>query len=395
MKIKRNTIREQDDIIAARQEAGSRHRALDGAVRLDQALKANPDAARKLGKIDNPRGKPLSVPPAWVEAAARDGIDTTWTPQMRAWSDYIRTAREGRDLSASGATGSYLVPPGGFLADVLFGIRYSTSIASRCRLWESPHGNPATFPTLTAEPSTNAVQIGENTGMTDTNDPTFGRVVFGQTPIYVMPGLLRVGRSLIADAAVDIEGLVTEAFAWRISRQLDADFLATALAGVSQTSTTAANTGVTYADIVNWAYSLDLSARGSDSAAIVVSPATAKAFAALADTAGRPLLVSANYKVVSDNATQFGSQQSRTVKVPTILGVPVVENRNLASIAAGATVGVFAAWDRAFVMRFVEASVMRLSERWADYGQVGFNGWARIDGQVADANSAVRLVIHA
>ncbi len=378
MKLKRNLIVGQSDAIAASQVVGSRHRALVAGVRTDQNLKA--------------RGKPGL--PAWIAQAERDGINTSWTPQERAWSRYVRTGQESRDLSAGAATGQYLIPQGGFLADVLFGIRYSSSIAGRCRTWDSPHGYPATVPALLSEPSTNASQVNENTQSLDTADPAFTRVVFGECPIYNMPGLLRVSRNLVADAAVDVESMLTEAVAWRISRQLDADFLTTALAGTSQVSTTATNAGVTYADIVSWIYSLDLAARGSESAAIVVSPATAKAFAQLADTAGRPLLVSANYTAISDNADQFGSRQSRTVKVPTILGVPVVENRNLSNIAAGATVGIFASWENAFLMRFVDCGITPLFERFADYGQIAWNGWIRVDGQVADANTAVKLAVH-
>jgi HK97 family phage major capsid protein len=396
MKLKRNLITGQADAIADGKLAGSRHRALDGAVRLDQALKANPDAARKLGNV-NGRGKPLSVPPAWVDAAARDGIDTTWTPQMRAWSDYVRRGKESRDLSAGAATGQYLVPQGGFLSDVLFGIRFSSSISGRCRVIETPHGYPMTVPTLLSEPSTNASQIGENTQSLDTNDPNpFGRVVFSECPIYNLPGLWRLSRNLVADAAVDVESMLTEAMAWRVSRQTDADFLTSALAGVTQTSTAASQTALVYQDIVNLIYSLDLAARGSQSAALIVSPATAKALASLQDSSLRPLLVDSTYTFVSDNADQFGSQQSRTVRVKTIEGIPVLEAKSLpAALTAGATVGIFADWDQAFLMRFVDCGITPLFERFADYGQIAWNGWIRIDGQVADPNAAVKLVMHA
>ena len=40
------------------------------------------------------------------------------------------------------------------------------------------------------------------------------------------------------------------------------------------------------------------------------------------------------------------------------------------------------------------ASILRLVERWADFGQVGYNAWCRVDGQVADANAAVKLAVH-
>jgi HK97 family phage major capsid protein len=388
MKLKRNLVRGQSDAIADGQVVRSRRRALETGVRTDQGLKAE-------GKTDA-RGKPMRMPAGWIAQAERDGINTSWSLQERAWSNYGRTGRESRDLSAGAATGQYLVPQGAFLADVLFGIRFSSSIAGRCRVWDSPHGYPATVPTLLTEPSTNASQIAEDTQSLDTADPSFGRVVFGETPIYNMPGLVRVSRNLVADAQVDIESMLTEAVAWRVSRQLDADFLTTALAGTTQTSTAASQTALVYQDIVNLIYSLDLSARGSQSAALIVSPATAKALASFQDSSLRPLLVDSTYTVVSENADQFGSKQSRQVRVKTIEGVPVLEARSLpATLTAGATVGIFASWENAFLMRFVDCGITPLFERFADFGQIAWNGWIRIDGQVADANTAVKLVMHA
>jgi len=48
---------------------------------------------------------------------------------------------------------------------------------------------------------------------------------------------------------------------------------------------------------------------------------------------------------------------------------------------------VFGRLDKYLVRRVREMSVLRLVERFADYGQIGFLGFARYDGQLIDAGA--------
>jgi HK97 family phage major capsid protein len=95
------------------------------------------------------------------------------------------------------------------------------------------------------------------------------------------------------------------------------------------------------------------------------------------DTTGRPLWAPSVADGVGD----------------TINGHPYTVDNNLATLATGSRSVVFGDIRAAYVVRQVTgAQTLRLTERWADYLQVGFLGFARFDALVQDNNAAAVLV---
>jgi HK97 family phage major capsid protein len=156
---------------------------------------------------------------------------------------------------------------------------------------------------------------------------------------------------------------------------------------------------ITVADIIAWVYSLDLAHRGSSGAAIIVSPNTAEYMRGIVDGNGRPIMLDQPMRTVPMGDEAFGSTQPvQFLSVPTLFGIPVLESKATAisNLGPGNTVGVFANLASAFVIRVASScEVQVLQERWADYGELGYIGRARVDGAMLDPAASNALVAHA
>jgi HK97 family phage major capsid protein len=349
--------------------------------------------ARTLREFDERRAE--------IEQAGRNA-----TNGELAYRQYLRTGdAESRDLAAGATTGSYLVPPG-LLGPLLFGVQYFSAVVGRARLWHSvsangtPFGGPATVPLVTGDVADSVGTVAEGTQSTQTNLGGSGGitdVAFSNAPLYIAKNLLRVGFALMQDAQVDFAELVDEAFAMRIARQLDSDFIGTIAAGASQVTTTAGATSITLDDLASLVYdNLDTAHIGAPNTALVVSRATAKYLREnVKDSANRPIVSDMALNTSTESSEQFGGHMTRTVRTMSLWGIPVVTSRAMSDIGSTNVSAILANFDSAFIFRFVEASVLRLSELWADYAQVGFSGWFRADGKIADQSALAVLRQHA
>jgi HK97 family phage major capsid protein len=136
--------------------------------------------------------------------------------------------------------------------------------------------------------------------------------------------------------------------------------------------TAAANTGansIGYADLINLIHSVDPSYRRG--AAFMLHDTTVRFLKTLLDKYGRPLWVPA----VKDNEPD------------TICGYKYVVNQSFPTLAASATTVAFGDWQKFIVRRVKDLSVIRLDERFADYGEVAFVGFSRIDSNLIDAGT--------
>lgn len=118
---------------------------------------------------------------------------------------------------------------------------------------------------------------------------------------------------------------------------------------------------------------------------------------ALLDGNGRPVFVPAG---------SFGSIVTGAAAknldlgggVDTLLGYPIVVNNDLPDSAASGSAAcvLFGDFQSGYIIRDVTASmaVLRLEERYADYGQTGFIGYIRGDGNIDDAAALRSLANH-
>jgi len=95
---------------------------------------------------------------------------------------------------------------------------------------------------------------------------------------------------------------------------------------------------------------------------------------------------------LKDSQGQYLWQPSLQAGIPnTLAGYPVVINNDMATLATSSKSVLFGNIKDAYLIRMVkDVTLLRLVERYADYLQVGFLAFSRVDGTLQDAN-AVRV----
>ena len=228
--------------------------------------------------------------------------------------------------------------------------------------------------------------LDENTQISE-QDVAFGQ---GKLKAYTYTSkLIRVPLQLLQDSAIDIEAFLARRIGERIGRAV-AGHIATGAGttqpvgvadatvgfGVGVTGATGNTTTVTYDSLVDLEHSVDPAYRGS--AQYALNDLTLAVIRKLKDSQNRPLWV----------PSVAGGVPS------TINGRPYTIDNKLPAPAANAKSILFGDFKTGYIARRVSgAQVLRLSERYADYLQVGFFGFARWDGVIQDA-AAVKAYKH-
>jgi len=234
--------------------------------------------------------------------------------------------------------------------------------------------------------STIGEQIDENSQVAG-GDVSFSNVSFGAFKYSTK--LVKVSLELLQDSYFDIERLLADAFGKRLGRILNTKFttgagttepkgiVTAATSGVaaaagSATNTGGAETGATTIgsnDLTELEHSVDVAYRKG--ASYMLHDNTLKSLKQILDKYGRPLWA-----------------PGLTANTPdTINGYPYFINNDMAAIAPSAKTVLFGDLKKYKVRRVRDLMVLRLSERFADYGQVAFIGFARYDGNLLDAGT--------
>ena len=304
-----------------------------------------------------------------------------------------------------GVAGGYFVPAG-FVYDVEIATKYFCPMAdgSVIRILETATGNVLPYPTNN---DTNEAWyiIGEAVQVSDqgqtSNYPTPGTVPSGQPGNLAMgqvlfgawkgtTGLVRVSLEILQDSAFDLEDFLKNAFAVRMGRGYE--YYLTRGSGVNQptgivTAVVASGQGATIAtgsstndgsvntgsnsigtnDLISLEHAIDPTYRRGGK--FMFHDQTLKTIKQLLDKYGRPLWVPG----IAVNAPD------------TVLGYPYVVNQSMSQIAAGATTVLFGSLNKFLMRKVRDLSVLRLDERFADYGEVAFIAFSRIDSNLLDA----------
>jgi len=145
-------------------------------------------------------------------------------------------------------------------------------------------------------------------------------------------------------------------------------------AGNTVTAATGGATSVTYNNLVDLEHAVDPLYRAKGK--YMFHDSTLKALKKLVDSANRPLWQPAL-------TASFGNGAE-----PTILDHPYVINNDMPVMAANADSILFGDLTK-YLYRKVAGgtTIMRLTERYADFLQVGIMGFLRADGQLVDAGT--------
>jgi HK97 family phage major capsid protein len=315
----------------------------------------------------------------------------------RAFGAYLRNAVgdlsvEDRTVLADGfvdkralgvgtnTAGGYTVPPG-FRDQLIQTMKAYGGMLQVAEIINTDTGANLQWPTNDDTGNVGAI-LSENTQLTQ-QDVTLGT---NSIDAYMYTSkLVLVSYQLLQDSAFNMEGWLQARLAERVGRILNAHF--TTGTGSSQpdglvtgaptgkTGATGQTTTVLYDDLIDLIDSLDPAYQGN--AQFMLSQASRKAVRKLKDTTNQPLW-----------------QPSIQAGVPDrLLGYPYVVNQDMPAPAASAKSILFGDFRQAYLIRLVtDFTIIRFSERYADFLQTGFTGFQRADGTLQNAN-AVRAYV--
>lgn len=320
---------------------------------------------------------------AW--AAFREYLvkgETRMSEENRA----ILTGRdpEFRDLGVgTGSLGGYFVPQG-FVYEIEEAMKWFGDMLNVCSFLDTATGNPLPHPTDNDTTNTGE-QIAENTQVSD-QDVSIGQITFNAWKYSTK--MIKISIELLQDSAFDMEGYIKSKFAIRLGRILNTKFTvgvgttepngiitagtagptAVGSGGNTGNADSATNT-VGSIDLIELEHSVDKAYRRG--AAYMMHDLTLKYVKEILDKYGRPL-----WKPGLDAGDP-----------DTINGYPYHVNNDMATLAASAKTVLFGQLSKYTVRRVKELAILRLNERFADYGQVAFIGFARYDGNLLDAGT--------
>jgi HK97 family phage major capsid protein len=357
------------------------------------AAAADPDFETRLARRYIERGED------GLTASERQTISKFIERQQRhsrAFRDYLRrglqdmTAEnrqalsEFRDMGAgTGNLGGYFVPQG-FVYEIEQALKYYGNMLGISRILDTATGNPLPYPN-----DNDTSNMGEIVGegvQVSAQDVSIGHIIFNAYKFSTK--MVKVSIELLQDSAFDIESYLKDKFAIRLGRILNNKFtvgagtteptgvITAATAGPtavgSSGNTGGSETGGTtigYIDLVELEHSVDpLYRRG---AKFMMHDSALKKIKEILDKYGRPIWVPG----VATNAPD------------TILGYEYSVNNDMATVAVNNHTVAFGPFEKYLIRRVKELAVLRLVERFADYGQVAFIGFARYDGNLLDAGT--------
>jgi HK97 family phage major capsid protein len=311
----------------------------------------------------------------------------------QAFARYMRVGTEGLDVEdkqilrggfqqfdpkaaagvATGAAGGFTVPPA-FRQKIVTRLQFIASMRQLAEVITTETGAKLPWPTVDDTANEGAI-LGENTQVTEQD------VVLGQADLdaYMYTSkLIRASFQLLNDSAFDLDTWLANILATRIGRIQNRHY--TIGTGVNQPDglftsatvgkTAASATVVTYDELVDLTESIDPAYTEGGNCGFVMSQAARGGMRKLKDGQQRPLWEPSVQAGTPDRFMGYGLTINNYVPIP----------------AANATSIGFGDVREAYVIRDVtDFTLLRLTERYADFLQVGFLGFQRSDGTLQNA----------
>lgn len=382
------------------EENDKHERACARIDEIDKTLKSverHAEIDRRHAEIDNERAEVrafnlgTSVEQARDEIREYDEAFTTYAVRGReALSVEQRQVLEARLAEKraqgvlTGAGGGYAAPEG-FWSKITETMKfYGGMLESGIETITTSTGNPLSWPT-NDDTSNTGSWVGENADVSTSTDVSFGAKSLSAH--ILTSGVHKVSLSYLQD----VDPVAAEAFLTRALGRRNGRALNTALTtgsgvgrpygiinGLSTGKTTASATAITYAEIIDIEHSVDRDYRTN------------------ARYMMHDLILAYVRKIVDSNGQPLYQVSYRVGEPDSINGRPLVINNDMDStVTTGKKTIAFGDFRSSYVYRTVTGGqVMRLTERYAEYGQVGFVTFSRHDGLVQDS-SAVKLLVQA
>lgn len=341
--------------------------------------------------VVNPAGTPRRG------AATEDTYDNAFWNYVRSGGKATDGLQISNDQSEGvGSQGGYLVPPL-FRQKLIERLKAFGGIGAVASRYTTGNGNPVEWPTIDDTANVGEI-VQEGNTFSSQADLAFGTNGLGAYSYVAGGGAgnpLRLSLELIQDSAFDLEGLLTRLLATRINRIQAVHFAVGT--GVAQplglvTGKTlvqsAANTGLTYEDLVTYVHSVDPAYRAN--ARWVMNDLT---FAAIKKIKNP---TSGDYVYIGGGTNNI---QTPSQEPGMLLDFPVTIDQALpAYVNASPTTPaiVFGDIEQGYVIRDVKDVQLLVNPytRMANR-QVEFTAWARADATQQDSNAYVVGTGHA
>ncbi len=283
------------------------------------------------------------------------------------------------------AAGGYLVPDG-FRTKLVERMKAYGGIANVAEEFNTSTGAPIEWPTIDDTANVGEI-VAEGGTFASGADMTFGTADLGAYK-YMSGGAsnlpVRVSVELLQDSAFDVEALVSKLLGIRIGR-IQAQHLANGngsgqplglVYGLTPVQT-AANTRVTYADLVSFIHSVDPAYRAN--ARWVFNDTTMGIIEKIVDSHGDPVF------------RGWGANFNEGFNEQRLLGYPVTIDQAMPDMDVDDSTdhwGAFGDIREGYVVRRVR-DVQLVVDPYsrAAYGQVQFHAWARMDATQQNTNA--------
>ncbi len=275
----------------------------------------------------------------------------------------------------SGPSGGYLIAPETMVRSLEINMLAYGEIFSVVDVMTTPHGERMSWPTAD-DTSNMGVQLGENTSIGSSVEPTFGKVYWDAYKFSSKPIL--VPYELLEDSVFPLPNLLGEMLGERLGRITALKCTTGSGASTPRGIVTSAALGVTAAsgtaiaadEIIRLEHSVDPAYRSG--AGYMMHDGILLALRLLKDGEGRPLWQSGFNSGVPD----------------TLNARPVTINQNMqATVATGTKTILFGQMSKYKVRRVNSIRMYRLQERYRDTDQDGFVAFLRLDGNLLDAGT--------
>lgn len=277
----------------------------------------------------------------------------------------------------SGSAGGYAVAPE-FRDKFVETLKWYGPMLAEAEVIMTDTGANYQWPTNDDTANVGAI-LAENTQVTE-QDVTLGTASL-DAYMYTSK-LVRVSYQLLQDSAFDFESWLARKLGERVGRILNQHFttgtgtaqpdgITVPAAAVTGSGSLATTGGFSYDNLVDLTEALD-PAYGNGNQKFMMHQTVRKAVRKLKDTQNRPIW---------EPSVQAGSPS-------TLLGYEYVLNNDMATVAQNSKSLGFGDIRQAYLVRLVtDLATLRLTERYADFLQVGFLGFQRADGTLQDGNA--------
>lgn len=278
-----------------------------------------------------------------------------------------------------GSIGGYTVPQG-FSEELQKYLKQFGGVRQVARAFPTPSGQDIPWPSVDDTANKGSL-LEENQAATEL-DVAFSSITL--KAFKFTSGVVLVSMELLQDSFFDINSMLRDLLGDRIGRITNDYFTTGTGSSQPQGVVTAAGLGVAaasgqtstiiYEDLVNMSHAIDPLYRPT--ASFMFNDDTLRSIKKIKDSNGRPL-----WQMYSESGFGTNVAQDR------ILGYPYQINQSMADIGisgsptAGNKSVLFGDFTRFIVRDVLDMQLLRLTERYAEFGQVGFLAFARSDSR--------------